>query len=360
MLRRRRGGSSLVSGKGAPRWPWPGWERRPGPGPAAHLAPGPADSVLASLGPVCPPARTSPSPPRGSCAAVQPRPRAWRPSPGPAVRPRPLPFPRACVSRPPPGRSGASPLPAHPRPSPPSAPRSVRSPSAAPARVTRLCSPSGRRPGPVPPPSRPIPWGSDRTAARAAPGLLRRVARIPALGAASSAAFVAPAPMSRGFALSLPAAFLTQRASSPLAVGRRFFSFTRNLRPPPRAPGPDLRSFPEARGRRRGGRRGAWHTVGPRRGVPVRGRLPLLPGLRARDGAARGPVPEGSDPPSGERREPAGHAVALPSGADGLNGQFLLFEFVHRKPSLAFFSFSGQILFYVHWLCRRFLGSFAV
>lgn len=81
--------------RGTPRSLWPGSERLPGPAafpPPPTWLRAPGGSVLTSLGPASPPARTSPHLPAGSCPAPPPERGAPRPGlPAPAPTPAPLP-----------------------------------------------------------------------------------------------------------------------------------------------------------------------------------------------------------------------------------------------------------------------------
>lgn len=178
--------------RGTPRSLWLGSERRPGPAvfqsPPTWLR-APAGSVLASLGPASPPARTSPHLPRGSCPAPPPERGAPLPGRQPAApTPAPLPpapaFPglRFAVALLAPAEVGSSPLTlSSPLLSARSPLLSVSSPSAVLAQVPSLCSPSGRLPGMRPPPQ---PSRRDQIGLLPSfvPGLLfRRITLIPAL-----------------------------------------------------------------------------------------------------------------------------------------------------------------------------------
>lgn len=196
MLGRRRGGSSLIPGKGdaALAVARLGAPPRPRRLPvAAHLAPGPGRLCSGILWPrvtSCP--HISPSAP-GQLSS--PAPRARRPSPWPAAccTHTRSPSPSACVSRSPLRCRPASPrrgrLPApypllsapYPLLSARSPLLSVPSPFAALAPVPSLCSPSGRLPGMRPPPQ-PSRRDQIRLLPSFVPGLLFcRITLIPAL-----------------------------------------------------------------------------------------------------------------------------------------------------------------------------------
>lgn len=166
MLARRRGGSSLIPGKGNAALAVAGSERRPGPAvspPPPTWLRAPAGSVRASLGPASPPARTSPHLAAGSCPALPPPAAAPPALAGRLRHPHPLPFPQRLRF---PVSASPSPPPRSPPLAAPSSLLAVSSPFVALAPLPGPCSPSGCLPRIKPPPPSPSPAPTARRPSR--------------------------------------------------------------------------------------------------------------------------------------------------------------------------------------------------